>query len=774
MDKLPTVNAGLTQNVSQQFDKADAQLQKARKKRKARKKIKPEHIQQVKQGKTQSVAGTQKGVDASKEAQGKFDGSSDVRRQADTAGRGDYTPQMKEAMAMAVAGGAVNFTAPTTNVSTVSGLNNIKDANQLESMFSTQQAQTSTLTQALQSIGQAQTSQVQQNRGFSENFKKFDGLMKSFDVKEKLYNGKAQMFSGLSNTLNTVAQGVTAASTALQTAATSVEAAASACAAIPYVGAALSAVLRAVAVMLKGIATALKGVANMLRGMSQKMAALGKKMQGIGQQMKTQSLANKAKSLAEKAKLDQGMSKLKQIQDARVKVQQSLGINQNNLSQIAERMQALGRKPPTTQIGGMGSAGQQQGQGVAGLGAAAAAVAGMAGMAAMSAGQGRAQTPTAPTPNSFAGGPGIMPGPVLGGGGAGFSGGNSGFGGGNFGRGRHSAPAPQTGPTPSINFVPSAPISTTPSGVDRMELPGGVREDRRLASSDRPIVSGRDRARGPAEGNRHPAESKTAGQTGPKSAESRDGKPKTEADKKREQAASTKKSKETNTKSKAKSKKNADHTQATRQQAGQQRMGAVGKTSGSEDNASDIRKQYEAELKSLTDRVFSAKGGKTPTGGSAATVGSSLLGGTSTLAGAKRDDIGARGVGKPGGQGAHGSKGELTGHQSQLAQLYNKIAEEGVEIGEQIERNATLALEGSDYQPSKKINVARSSQSARGGQATGLGNRAQGVAGNQRGGLNAFAQMQQPGQQAAHREPVPQQSDAAPQKQFQDDGNSWA
>ena len=122
-------------------------------------------------------------------------------------------------------------------------------------------------------------------------------------------------------------------------------------------------------------------------------------------------------------------------------------------------------------------------------------------------------------------------------------------------------------------------------------------------------------------------------------------------------------------------------------------------------------------------------------------------------------------------------KAEMTQHQSKLAQLYNKIAEEGVEIGSQVEQNASLALEGSQHTPSKKINVARgnSEQQGSGSQGTGLG--VQGSA-NQQGLAQSNQSQQQQVQQPSQQQPqVAQQAEVAEgesqpqdsQQQFMDD-----
>ena len=244
----------LTGNVSAEFDKADAKLRKARKKKKARKKIKSHHINSVKQGRTKSVSGTRKGTGAHKKAFDTYQGNKGTIKQAQ--GRFEFKNNLRGHMANAVSGGG--YSAPSLSVSPVSSLNGIKDVDQLAGMLSNQQGRQSQLSQALTRIGKDQKNQLGVNRTLTGHFKKFSKAEKAFGMKEKFYNVKKGMFNGLSKTLSGVGTALTTAATAITSAATAVQSAASACAAIPYVGPALSAALKAVAMMLKGIAKGLK------------------------------------------------------------------------------------------------------------------------------------------------------------------------------------------------------------------------------------------------------------------------------------------------------------------------------------------------------------------------------------------------------------------------------------------------------------------------------------------------------------------------------------
>ena len=145
-------------------------------------------------------------------------------------------------------------------------------------------------------------------------------------------------------------------------------------------------------------------------------------------------------------------------------------------------------------------------------------------------------------------------------------------------------------------------------------------------------------------------------------------------------------------------------------------------------------------------------------------------------------------TGGPGGQGQAQTprqREDISAKQQQLAQLYSKIAEEGVEIGPQIEQNATAALEGSNHRPGKKITVARDTNAGRsggeGGAAGGVGGQGQqrGVAGQQfaQGGQQAGQPLQQPG---AQQQQLPQQPGEGDMEMTQlddryvDDGESGA
>ena len=98
---------------------------------------------------------------------------------------------------------------------------------------------------------------------------------------------------------------------------------------------------------------------------------------------------------------------------------------------------------------------------------------------------------------------------------------------------------------------------------------------------------------------------------------------------------------------------------------------------GSQDNASDIRKDYESQLKDLTAKVYEAKGGEAP--GSRDTGMS-----RPPMAGGGRNLQGSSGRAPMTPQ----KKAELAQNQDQLAKLYNKIAEAGVEIDGQHEQRA--------------------------------------------------------------------------------------
>ena len=332
------------------------------------------------------------------------------------------------------------------------------------------------------------------------------------------------------------------------------------------------------------------------------------------------------------------------------------------------------------------------------------------------------------------------------------------------------------GPPREVRAVETGPRGVEKKANDRVDLRrGDPRRDNRMGDEDKKLRGDR-KAR-------------------------RDDKKEAKAKKKAEQNQDAKKSK-----SKAKTKKAARRALLQRRGvAQQQRPGAAQKSQSGGDNASDVRREYEAKLKELTGQVFAARGMSAPGGAGASGGGTaglsiggaassaSLGGGSSpTLGGVAsnptrspsvassnpliNNPLSGGSLSNPGGRsplaGGPGEsqskravqqqpltankKQEISSKQQQLAQLYSKIAEEGVEIGSQVERNATMALEGSQHTVSKKITVAKSNASARG---QGMGGGPGGIPGQQ-GRQNPLGQLtgnpiQQ--QQMQPRQPLPQQ-----------------
>ncbi len=87
---LPPVDTSTTERTDKSFDNAESQLHKARKNRKAKKKIKQEHFDSIKSGRSSSVPATASGTRAHQSANDTFTSTANERGMGQKLG--NYTP----------------------------------------------------------------------------------------------------------------------------------------------------------------------------------------------------------------------------------------------------------------------------------------------------------------------------------------------------------------------------------------------------------------------------------------------------------------------------------------------------------------------------------------------------------------------------------------------------------------------------------------------------------------------------------------------------------
>ncbi len=339
-----TVNSPrMSDQVSSQFDRADTGLSKAMKNGRARKHLPEGMLDQMRQQRNSTVAGTKQADEAQNQAPDSFRKTSEDSTNPQNLVK-DFRSNLSRPESLQ------NFATSQVASSNLPGvldnLDGITDQNQLMELLQNEQMRGRGLSQNQERLKGQQTSQINTNRGFSSQFKKFGGLEKSFASKEKAFDAKDKLFQNISKTMKTAGKALATAATAVDAAAAGVEAAAMAVAAIPFIGAALSMALKVIAKSLKVVAKGLKTMGKMMDKMGTKMDGVAKKMKSMTSKMKSSKLANKAKKLVSKSKLDQGFQKLQKIRSQVKKVTKELGSHRKNLAKISERMEHLGLQVP--------------------------------------------------------------------------------------------------------------------------------------------------------------------------------------------------------------------------------------------------------------------------------------------------------------------------------------------------------------------------------------------------------------------------------------------
>ncbi|MEW6283425.1 MAG: hypothetical protein AB1758_32750, partial [Candidatus Eremiobacterota bacterium] len=351
VNAMPPPDLQMPEKLGARFDEAEQKLRKARKNRKARKKIKESHFQQIQQGKVQSVGASQRGVSQHRAANDTYQRTPEAQQAAK--GGELWKPLKEQEVRTSLAGGeksagaaaAAGYAAPALVAAGALGnVAGMTDIDQLAGMLGTRQGQNGQLMEALARIGQDMKSQTSTNQKISQTMQQYARLEQSFGAKEQSYLGQFQTFTQISKTLAQVGRLLHSASQSLEAASMQVEAQAQACLSIPFAGPILYAILKAVAVTLKVAAMGLKKIGMFMEKMSQQMQQTARQMRQLAEKMKVQKLENQARKLAEKVKLEEGMRRLQQIQQARQKAADALGINVQDQVQLVERMNQLGRK----------------------------------------------------------------------------------------------------------------------------------------------------------------------------------------------------------------------------------------------------------------------------------------------------------------------------------------------------------------------------------------------------------------------------------------------
>lgn len=614
--ELPPVDASITGRTEKNFEDAEARLHKARKNRKARKKIKPEHFNQIQQGKANSVPATSSGVSGHKQANDTFQRSAGQRELA--AQMGNYRPNTNARSDGDVIRVNSQFSSPSIPSVNIGNINGVRDTDSLMGMFTNAQSNQGNLMQGLQTVGKEHQGQLQQNQQIGQAVQKFGKMEKTFGLKEQGFKAKEMMFKGLSKTFNGIATAMQTAGTALTTAATSVEAAASACAAIPYVGPAISAVLRGVAMALKGIAKMLQGIGKQMQGMAKTMDGKATASRTAGDQMKAQKLGAQAKKVANEASLKQGQARLEKIVQSRNQIQQALGQNINNQQNLAQRLEELGRRVNMQGMPGMQPGmGDRMQTGMMAMNMAGQAMQSVQSMAMMHQMGQQNQAMMAQTQQQFSN----SSRPLNLGGGSNFAGGGgSQFSGGGGSRGGSSGPAfvpapvsfrpaaPSPAPVIPTNLsAPVGPVSRGPA-VPAGTNPPSVRPGQPLPAAGPTGPTGPTSERPAARGGEANREADQA-------REAREGKgPRSRKRKRTDEQKRADAQKKTDPQNQAERRKRAEaRKQARARRAGQtQRAQGAGNAQGRGGTASDVRLNYEAQLQQLSGDIQAMREAQDP------------------------------------------------------------------------------------------------------------------------------------------------------------------
>lgn len=330
---MPSFDAGSLGQVESSFLEADLRLEGARRHRKARKKIRPQDVEAVRNGRIESSRATRQSQ--AEWAQPVKMGSFEV-----------------EAV---VAGGAV---APLLRVPPdyVLGelpprrngaLGSDPSAENIAEMLAQLKADDEMLVAQLLGVGQQRGEQIRQNKGLAQGVQQEAKLEKDFGLRESRFQGEVRRFTGLAQKFQQIQETLAKAAVAIHSAASAIEAAAAACAAIPYVGPAIAAALRIAARALRLAAKVLETVSRKMQAVSRVMKSAADKSLGAARQMLAQKTAAMGRKLGLTGALRQGQQRLQSLTEP-------MGVLRSRLEEVSRLRQELtgrlGSLQPTSQV----------------------------------------------------------------------------------------------------------------------------------------------------------------------------------------------------------------------------------------------------------------------------------------------------------------------------------------------------------------------------------------------------------------------------------------
>jgi len=337
---LPPVDSSLTGQVEQNFVAAEQQLQSAYKHRKARKKIGPEHFQSVQNGRQQSVPATESGLQSQKQAGSGVDGCRDGLNLAQSLLAGNNQGAPTNPLDVLKVSQDLRFPfLPPIQAGDFSG---VTDVQSLLSQYAAGQSNGTALSGGLQQLGKQQSDQQTQNGMLGGLIRDFSNAEQFLGQKESGFLAKARQFTNIAGKFDEITNlmGTTAAT--IEGASGAVDTAALACAAIPFVGPAISAGLKVAANALRVVSKALQVVGRNMQAISKTMKVTSLQNKVSAQLTRVEKLAAQAKKVANQTGLQQGLARFQKIQEMTGKFQKALGLNNQNLQSMSQRLNELG------------------------------------------------------------------------------------------------------------------------------------------------------------------------------------------------------------------------------------------------------------------------------------------------------------------------------------------------------------------------------------------------------------------------------------------------
>lgn len=331
---IPSFDVGSLGQVESSFLEADLRLEGARRHRKARKKIRAEDIEAVRQGRIESTQATR---------QGQRELSQPVRANPSDLQPSVARGELNLASLLQVAPDYVLGELPPSRAG---GLGADPSAESIDAMMAQLKADDEVLVAQLLGVGQQRSQQIQQNQELSLGARKEADLEKDYGLQESRFQNEVRRFTGLAQKFQQIQETLARAAAAIHSAAGAVEAAAAACAAIPYVGPALAAALRIAAKALRIAAKVLETVSRQMQAVGQAMKAAASKSLGMARSMLAQKTAAMGRKLGLLGALNQGQQRLQSLTQALTPVRERLEEVNRLRKELGERLGAVLRPTP--------------------------------------------------------------------------------------------------------------------------------------------------------------------------------------------------------------------------------------------------------------------------------------------------------------------------------------------------------------------------------------------------------------------------------------------